>query len=318
MADAIAETVPKAAADSFDLQAAASEFYDSFPDFAGRVTFVEVASGQIINSDPAKLQEFVDMFNTPEGKEEIMPIIAGCISGKCCHTQFTNDDDAVIFMYLQDDRQRYFGNLPVRRELQFVFDHETGHVVVPEGSASNRLTAENAADAFALLRDMGRGGDDTLAKSALLFRAGYAFLVKSGIVNFSSPLIEDFIGERGRLAEEGLTPPRMVTLAADFAQRDTMDAQRVEALQKGLQKFYEQPSLATLKDIALTTPLPDTFKWTSTILKAVLDRRISMPGSTAETFNDAVRDMPRLQEREEEFSHPPPRPRASALAAAPA
>jgi hypothetical protein len=319
MADAIAEIVPPATADSFDLHAAAAEFYDQFPAFAGRVTFVDVASGQIINSDPAKGQKFIDFFSTPEGKEEILPIIQGCVSGKCCHTQFANDGDAAIFMYLRDDRQRYFGDaVSARRELQFVFDHETGHVVVPEGSADDRLTAENAADAFALLRDMARGGDDTLAKAALLFRTGFALLVKSGIVNFSSPMIEDFIQDRGRLAEEGLTPARMVTLAADFANRDTMDAQRVEALQQSLEKLYRHRSLATLKDIALTTPLPDTFKWTSTILKAVLDRRIGMPGSTAEAFDDAVRDLPRLEKREAELIRPPVRPRTAAAAAAPA
>jgi hypothetical protein len=320
MTDVVQVDAPELKADVFDLHAAAAEFYDSFPAWKGRLTFIDVTSGAIINSDPAKVEAISQLAATPEGREEIMPIFAHCTRNKCPHTQFTNDGDCIIFMYTQDDYPHYFGNVVTRaRELQFIFDHETGHVVVPEGSSKDRLKAENAADAFALLRDLKRGGNDALAEAALMFRTTFALFSKGGMINFSAPMIEDFLNQGAKLSQEEIPFERMISLAGEFADRNTMDAGRAEAFKRSIEKLHGYPSLGALTNVVMETPLPDTFKWTAEVLKAALDGRIKLPGTTTEAFDEVARDAPpRLKDREREFSRPPVTTRPAAAMMAPA
>lgn len=306
MADAVSEVAPPPQDDAFDLAEAAAEFYDRFPAYAGRVSFVDVTSGAIINSDPAKVQELIGTFSTEEGRQFLGPIIGHCRKTRTPYTQFAEDGDAIIFMYTKDDGPRYFSDaIPKGRAMRFVFDHETGHVVVPEGSSDIRLKAENAADAFALLCDLERHGDLDLAEEALLFRTSYALFNAKGMINFSSPMIEKFIADHDTLAKEKLTADKIVSLSGEFANHDTMPEDKAVTLMQSLEGLRRLPSLDTLTHITLETPLPDTFKWTSTILKSILSGHGSIPGTTAEAFNQACREVPpKMKQREMQFSRP--------------
>ena len=66
------------------------------------------------------------------------------------------------------------------------------------------------------------------------------------------------------------------------------------------------PDLATLTGVALETPLPETFKWTATVLKAFLSRQIYLEGQREEDFNAAAaRLSTELAAREKEFAAKP-------------
>jgi hypothetical protein len=291
--------------ETFSLSAAATEFYERFPHFEGKMTFVDVSTGDIINSDPQKGDEFVELFHSDAGKERLQPIVAQCQKARTSYSWQDGAGNYAVFIYTGDDRPRFFGDaVSPARELQFIFDHEVGHAVVPEGSSDDRLTAENAADAYALICDLQRhGGDAALAEAALLFRTSFALFNKSGLINFSAPTIETIIGMRSEVITDDMTPEKTVALAGSLATARTMGVDAAKQFADSLEKLRGQPSLGALANIVLETPLPDTFKWTSTVLKAVLERKGFLPNTTTEAFNAAARDLPpQILLREKEFA----------------
>ncbi|HYD18700.1 MAG TPA: hypothetical protein VEF76_09490 [Patescibacteria group bacterium] len=279
----------------FIFENAVAEFYEAYPERLGNVFFVDVSTGNIAHPDEKVVGELIELIGSEQGKEVLQPIIAHCRKQKTSYCQVDEQGNSIIFIYTGDDRPRFFdGAVTPAQELQFIFDHETGHALVPEGGSRDRLVAENAADAFALIRNLQRNGPDPeLAEQLMLFRTRHALYNTSGMINFSGPTVEKVNDAQPRLAAAGVNPQQAISLAGAFAAHYTPNNGEAQHLFESFEKLHGQTPLGELTNIVLTTPFPDTFKWTSTVLKAILEKKIAPPDGLAEEFNeDAAKTLP--------------------------
>lgn len=280
---------------TFDFEAAVSEFYDTYPDRTNSVYFVDVSTGNIAHPNPEAVQELIDLMQSEQGKKNLQPIFAHCQKQKTSYCQTDDHGNSIVFIYTADDRPRFFdGSVTPAQELQFIFDHETGHAIVPEAGSRDRLVAENAADAFALIRNIQRNGaDPALAEQLMLFRTRHALYNTSGMINFSGPTVEKINESQERIAAAGVNAQQAISLAGAFAAHYTPNTGEAQHLFESFEKLHGQTPLGELTNIVLTTPFPDTFKWTSTVLKAILEKKIATPAGLEAEFNDeAARILP--------------------------
>lgn len=280
---------------TFDFEAAVSEFYDNYPDRTNSVYFVDVSTGNIAHPDPQAVMELINLMQSEQGKQTLQPIFAHCQKQKTSYCQTDDHGNSIVFIYTADDRPRFFdGSVTPAQELQFIFDHETGHAIVPEAGSRDRLVAENAADAFALIRNIQRNGaDPVLAEQLILFRTRHALYNTSGMINFSGPTVEKINESQDRIAAAGVNAQQAISLAGAFASHYTPNTGEAQHLFESFEKLHGQTPLGELTNIVLTTPFPDTFKWTSTVLKAILEKKIATPKGLEEEFNDeAAKTLP--------------------------
>ncbi len=290
-----ADAAQKTGAAAFNFHDAVSEFYNDYPDRKNSVYFVDVSTGTIVHPDEDVVGELIELMGSEQGKKQLQPIFAHCVQQKTSYCQTDDHGNSFIFIYTADDRPRFFdGAVTPAQELQFIFDHETGHAIVAEGGSRDRLVAENAADAFALIRNlMRRGPDPELAEQLMLFRTRHALYNTSGMVNFSGPTVEKVNENQQRLANAGVDPLQAISLAGAFAAHYTPNTGEAQHLFESFEKLHGQTPLGELTNIVLTTPFPDTFKWTSTVLKAILEKKIATPEGLAAEFNDdAAKTLP--------------------------
>ncbi len=290
-----ADAARKTGAAEFNFHDAVSEFYDAYPDRENSVYFVDVSTGSIAHPDQDVVAELIELMGSEQGKKQLQPVYAHCAKQKTSFCQTDDHGNSFVFIYTGDDRPRFFdGSVTMAQELQFIFDHETGHAIVPEGASRDRLVAENTADAFALIRNLQRNGPDpVLAEQLMLFRTRHALYNTSGMINFSGPTVEKVNESQARLANAGVDPQQAISLAGAFAAHYTPNTGEAQHLFESFEKLHGQTPLGELTNIVLTTPFPDTFKWTSTVLKAILEKKIATPAGLAEEFNDeAAKTLP--------------------------
>jgi len=293
---------------AFSFTDAVEAFYDRFPDHLNKTFFVDVSTGNIAHPDPAVVGELIDLITKSEaGKHELQPIIAKCRAQKTSYCEQDSGGNSIIFIYTGDDRPRFLGkNVSPAAELQFIFDHEVGHAVVPEGRSDNRLMAENAADAYAVICDLQRNGPaSTLLENVLLFRTSFALYHASGMINFSGPTLERMAEDRKLLAES-FTAGQAINAAGKYARENTLPHKQAYDLFESFEKMHNQKPLGALTDVTLHTPFPDTFKWARTVLKAILDRKMEAPEGLSEEFSDAARKklLPKIAARARAFAKP--------------
>ncbi len=285
----------------FDFEAAVSEFYDAYPDRTGSVYFIDVSTGNVPHPDEKVAKDLIALIKSEQGKKTLLPIYAHCLQQKTSYCETDDHGNSIVFIYTGEDRPRFFqGAVTTAQELQFIFDHETGHAIVPEGGSRERLVAENAADAFALIRNLQRNGPDpVLAEQLLLFRTRHALYNTAGMINFSGPTVEKVNESQARLAAAGVDPQQAISLAGAFASHYTPNTGAAQHLFESFEKLHGKTPLGELTNVVLTTPFPDTFKWTSTVLKAILEKKIAAPEGLAEEFNDEAAKIlpPKIAER---------------------
>ncbi|MDE1152939.1 MAG: hypothetical protein PW788_10420 [Micavibrio sp.] len=294
---------------AFDFTSAVEAFYDKFPDHTGKTFFVDVSTGNIAHPDPGVVDELVHLITkTEDGAKQLQPIIAKCRDQKTSYCQQDGNGNSIIFIYTADDRPRFLGgSVTPAQELQFIFDHEVGHAVVPEGGSDVRLVAENAADAYAVLCDLQRNGPESrLLESVLLFRTGYALYHPAGMINFSGPTLEQIAAQREELAKTPAAVAETLATAGRLAREHTLSHKDAYALFESFEPMHNYKPVGALAQVVLTTPLPDTFKWAGTVLKAILERKLDAPEGLSEEFSDAAARilLPKVAARERELAPP--------------
>jgi hypothetical protein len=114
---------------------------------------------------------------------------------------------------------RYNQNLPVtgdaERDTLLVLEHELGHAVVPGaiGANTNVNYAESAADVFAMLKYIGRNGDDGIITKMARMRSIH--LLSGDLDHFTNAALSVLNSEKNTLDVAHLTPVQLT----DTAQR---------------------------------------------------------------------------------------------------
>jgi hypothetical protein len=308
MSDGTVPPEPNAPEPGFDLPSEVSAFAEAFPKLFEHVTFVDVDSAQILCADANKHAAALARFRAegPEGQAFRNEYLASR-EFKTSRAWSDGQGEHFVFVYANEDQPRFLGpSVPFARYMRFVLNHELGHILVPEGGSDNRLLAETAADAYALALDFARYRDTSLAEAALLFRTTWALFNEQGILNFSSPAIENMLENGEKIVAEAADPAAAVALAGKVARDHALPVPEAMRLHESLAAVRAHPDLATLTGVALETPMAETFKWTATVLKAVLSRQISLQGQREEDFNAAAAKLPaELAVREHEFAAQP-------------
>jgi len=112
---------------------------------------------------------------------------------------------------------RYNQNLPVtgdsERDTLLVLEHELGHAVVPGaiGAQINVNYAESAADVFAMLKYIGRNGDDGIITKMARMRSVH--LLSGDLDHFTNAGLEALTNEKSTLDIANLTPTQITETA---------------------------------------------------------------------------------------------------------
>lgn len=268
-------------AETFSFTDAVAEAYETYPEIKDKVFFMDPASGDIPHPDPAVVQELIDFFTKTEaGRDVMQPIIANCQKHKSSYCHPNDPGGGFVFVYSGADAQRFAGAHSHKTELQFIFDHELAHAIVPDGRSDNPFLAESIADAFATLRHLQRHkGDTAFIEDMMLARAtGMAFR-KNGILNFSSPVLEKILEDAKTVPFEKFSHTETVSYVTAMAQQYTPDGPALRRLHESFAALKDQPQLQDLKNIIATTADAQVLTWGKRILQALQTQRVDNPAN---------------------------------------
>ncbi|TVQ85676.1 MAG: hypothetical protein EA357_00235 [Micavibrio sp.] len=273
-------------AETFSFIDAVSEAYETYPELVKKVFFIDPATDNIPHPDPAVVQELIDFVTkTKPGRDVIQPIIAECKKNKSSYCHTNGPGGGFVFVYSGEDALRLTGGEnhnghSHKTELQFVFDHELAHAIVPEARSDNLFLAESVADAFAALRHLQRNkGDTGFIEDMMLARAAGTAFRKNGILNFSSPVLEKILEDAKTVNFEKFSHAETVSYVTATAQQYTPDGATLGKLYKSFAALKEQPQLKDLQNIVATTGDANALKWGKRILQALQTSRIPKPAN---------------------------------------
>lgn len=293
-------------AEKFSFTDAVAEAYEIYPELTEKVFFIDPATGNIPHPDPEVVQELIDLFTKTEpGRDVLQPIIANCQKNKSSYCHPNGPGGGFVFVYSGDDALRLTGGEKHnghshKTELQFVFDHELAHAIVPDGRSDNTFLAEGIADAFASLRHLQRNkGDTGFLEDMMLARAADTAFRENGILNFSSPVMEKILEDAKTVNFEKFSHAETVSYVTATAQQYTPDGAALRGLHDSFAALKKYPQLKELKNIVATATDANALKWGKRVLKALQTSRIPKP---ANLRRDQSQKGPRKHHRHPQYS----------------
>jgi hypothetical protein len=294
---AAAKTV-SAPQDRFDFTAAAREVYDTFPDLKEKLFFYDLGQSRWVTPGVQTHQALKKL-------EDEYPHAFDLLQGYMKHYAAEKNSCAwrgpgktrFVLLYTNPDRMRLLGpNVPLKQDIQFVLDHELGHLLAKNGGRSlESLTRhENVADTYAALRHFQRFGMDSPAIAhQVLWRAQRVVSLTGGRheEHFTGFVLEKLLAEKDSLNIQNLTPRETVALAGDFATRHTPEDARVRSLSAVFNRFKarlhqdatapgadwlppRENAFRTLADTLLAATNADALHWGRKVLEAYIDGAI--------------------------------------------
>jgi hypothetical protein len=157
--------------------------------------------------------------------------------------------------------------LPQAQINRYVFNHELGHLTVPDaygGWKDGKPYPENAADSFAIVKHLQENKDDVLLPLVASWGRAYRFVVSGCATHLTSPSIEALVAARHAFNLDGLHGKALAGFAADHAahrspnQTDIDEARYIYGSYAGMDNLYPLQEntgrrLVALAETALAT-----------------------------------------------------------------
>lgn len=197
-------------AEGFDFNKAVEEAKHDFPEETKNVTFVDLDA-------PEADQQLRDWVNSLSEKTKNAMQRGGALdafSTNCSGFAFDAQSEgkkilAIHSNYCKDITM--FGHAP-EKQAAFVFDHELGHIVVPEANTATNKS-ENKADGFAIIRGLKRGSMDKKDAQLIADSRAVDFFLEGDLVHLTTAGMDNLIVNPKKINFLDLTPAQIAAIA---------------------------------------------------------------------------------------------------------
>lgn len=166
-----------------------------------------------------------------------------------CQALELDNGQSLTVMVFHSDKHPLFGTASRDTDDACTFDHELAHTLTPglEGTPS-----ENAADAYAVLRHLQRGGDKEDIDYCGWKRA--AIFLKTGITSHLTTFSVDEILCDSETADfMSLSPKQTLAIARDYAKKNTPTPQKLKSLSKTFASLKKLPPQQAFRELGKIT-----------------------------------------------------------------
>lgn len=181
--------------------------------------------------------------------------------------EFANPFRTLVFKPDDGMHQSLGQTMPKEQVSRFVFNHELGHLTVPEahgGWHDGKPYPENAADSFATLKHLQENKDDVLLPLVNSWARAYRFVAASNATHMTSFSTEALLAMRHALNLDGLQGKALTDFAAEHAAKYSPDQYNIDETMyvygpyRGWNKLYPltedtSAKLLSLAETALKT-----------------------------------------------------------------
>lgn len=274
---------------AFDFDRAVAETYAMFPDAKDEVFFIDVNTHKIIHPDPQIRRRLIDGINDNLTlRKELNTAIFEHKHRKqssCLHLQLGNAEAKFVFLYLEKDLWKPFGQKRSLAENQHLtFDHELAHAVIPQAlGTTRRAFRESIADAFAAVRHFQRYGTRTGAIKTLLQRRAALAFFNQDPEHFTSPTLELALAMKKEFNYKSLTPTETALMAELLATTGGLSRREMKnlsyhfnKLSGALDEVHDERHLRKFVDMTFSAKSAEMNKWAPVALQAFLDKSISL------------------------------------------
>jgi len=307
----------------FDYAAAAAAICRDFPELGTNIYFFDTASKDYVPSHPVAARR-LDII--AQSQENFSPQLAAFMEklhgDKSSCVLAGMQDDHFVFLYNGSQSGGLLPRAPHGQRMQFILDHEIGHIVTATGKPDKTKSAtlhEATADVFASLRHIQRFGRETEAVEDLLLQRAQRLVSLHGArhpEHFSSFALEKLLTILPATDVEYLSPRQTAALASKIASEHTPADEVVNKLSKTFVPFKDMLAAGAggddpyrvLAAIVLGSADNDVFKWGAPVLRGYIDGRLGdmRVGKETVRVNDAPLkddywDSVRRQLTEKEF-----------------
>lgn len=258
----------KISPERFDFQALVKEFYTNHPDKTNSIFF--------INFDPEN--KVAGLVRPVDDHKTVMDWMQSCSSiydamhyitdsgARAVAVQISTKDFGVILKNdLNDTSSETFKT--------FIFDHEVGHTLCPNGMGAESNFSECNADAYATLRHIQRFGldDDFLCEQRTDRLMAFFCDPKQNVEHFTTPVTEQIVKDAADMDFDSLSPKDTVTLASRYAEKYALSTRRLQALQElSFMRFDEaEKDLLNFSKTVLNSLNPDVVRWGSAAMLSI-------------------------------------------------
>lgn len=194
-----------------------------------------------------------------------------------------------ILLYTSPDKPRMLGpNSALAEDIQFVFDHELGHIVSPNGrrDVTSMTRHECVADVYSALRHYQRYGLESDAIERLMLVRAQRLVTlygKRNIEHFTGDALEKLLEEKDSLKIIGLSGAETAALAGKLGTAYTPEDMHVidlsiafDSFQTGMERDRTEKPLRDLAQQLLLTADPPAFKWGAKVLLSYMDGTVGV------------------------------------------
>lgn len=258
----------------FDFEHEVAELWRKYPGVENKVFFVDLlARKAVYPGDMSRKDDLQARLERDKGFHTIMDIYEHEERGSVCVPE---PSTALRYIMILTGKHRFSfvsKDAPLAQETMLVFDHETGHAIIPngtyEGNAPN--LAESVADSHALIRHFQRYGTQSTAADVLGdARAFHMVFRRDRTSHFTTPVLEQIMACRNTIDWDRLTPDDTTRLARRFALQYSLNEDYLDILSLEFNKFHGMDKkilegnalpLCELADMLLKTAHHSVFKY---------------------------------------------------------
>jgi len=197
-------------ADGFDFDKAVEEAKHDFPEQTKNVTFVDLDA-------PDADQKLRDWVNSLSEKTKNAMQRGGALDAfttTCSGFAFDakGEDKKILAIHSHYCKDITMFQHAPEKQAAFVFDHELGHIVVPEAdTATNK--SENKADGFAIIRGLKRGSMDKKDAQLIADARAVDFFLEGDLVHLTTVGMDKLLVNHKKINFLDLTPAQIAQIA---------------------------------------------------------------------------------------------------------
>ncbi|MBU6475239.1 MAG: hypothetical protein KGL10_07045 [Alphaproteobacteria bacterium] len=271
---------------AFDFDREVAQVWRDFPEVKDKIFFFDASdNARLVYPEEGKgreaAQAFSDRHHIPKGMQDAF----AAWRGKNSYCQPLGGGRRLLFVLTEKHPyDKISPRAPLAQETAFVFDHELGHAVIPEGTGlGNR--GECIADAYATIRHLQRYGADSPFIGHVVNNRAFDLVFRDqwyGSTHFTSSVTGKILECRHDVDWAALTPLQTAALARKFALEHEIGYEALHMLEKDFSALHEKADSiargdkAPLKELAkkvLSTDVSDVFKYGAAALALYVDKR---------------------------------------------
>ncbi|MEZ0223075.1 MAG: hypothetical protein ACAH83_00850 [Alphaproteobacteria bacterium] len=220
---------------------AVREAKESYPDLAGRFT--------VINLPDNVMHGRLDISRTSfKSEDALRDAVKKAIesSSKLKSSIATLNEDLCMIVYNPNpasDALFTTANMPRPMNVLAIFDHELGHLLIPDAmktsTLSESLFSEAAADVYAVTRNIQRFGEHAQGASVISWKRAVGFVEHGGQSHFTFFALDALAQMQEKIDFKALTPQQTLQLARRIALEHTPHENLVRNLSDAFQPYRD-------------------------------------------------------------------------------